>query len=136
MSPTSTADERLLHIEHDGAITHLRLNRAAKRNAISDGLIALLHTTFINLPEPTRAVVISGEGDHFCAGLDLAEVSERSVLDRRTQDLRITRQGERVVVDALARLLEADRGVVKQLTEAERLMLLQLLRKVARSRGR
>ena len=75
------------------------------------------------------------------AWLDLLEqrgfiTRERSVLDRRTQDLRITRQGERVVVDALARLLEADRGVVKQLTEAERLRVLQLLRKVARSRGR
>ena len=73
MSQSSKVDERLLRIQHDGAITHIRLNRAEKRNAISDGLIALLHTTFINLPQETRAVVISGEGDHFCAGLDLAE---------------------------------------------------------------
>ena len=81
MSQSSKVDERLLRIQHDGAITHIRLNRAEKRNAISDGLIALLHTTFINLPQETRAVVISGEGDHFCAGLDLAEVSERSVAE-------------------------------------------------------
>jgi enoyl-CoA hydratase/carnithine racemase len=81
MTLSSTADADLLRIEHDGAITHIRLNRAAKRNAISDCLIALLHTSFINLPESTRAVVISGEGDHFCAGLDLAEVSERSVAE-------------------------------------------------------
>jgi enoyl-CoA hydratase/carnithine racemase len=81
MSHSSKADERLLHIQHDGAITHIRLNRAEKRNAISDGLIALLHTSFVNLPQETRVVVISGEGDHFCAGLDLAEVSERSVAE-------------------------------------------------------
>ena len=81
MSAPSTVDENLLRTAHDGAVTHIRLNRAHKRNAISDGLIALLHTTFINLPPATRAVVISGEGDHFCAGLDLAEVSERSVAD-------------------------------------------------------
>jgi enoyl-CoA hydratase/carnithine racemase len=74
-------DSDLLRIEHDGAITHLRLNRPAKRNAVSDALIARLHTAFINLPEATRAVVISGEGDHFCAGLDLSEVSERSVAE-------------------------------------------------------
>ena len=80
-SKPSVADEQLLRIEHDGAITHIRLNRAAKRNAISDSLIALLHTSFINLPEATRAVVVSGEGEHFCAGLDLAEVSERSVAE-------------------------------------------------------
>jgi (methylthio)acryloyl-CoA hydratase len=79
--PTTPSTDPLLRVENDGAVTHVRLNRAAKRNAISDHLIALLHTTFINLPESTRAVVVSGEGDHFCAGLDLAEVSERSVAE-------------------------------------------------------
>jgi enoyl-CoA hydratase/carnithine racemase len=79
--PFTPSDPSLLRIEHDGAIAHFRLNRAAKRNAISDGLIALLHTSFINLREEIRAVVISGEGNHFCAGLDLAEVTERSVAE-------------------------------------------------------
>jgi (methylthio)acryloyl-CoA hydratase len=84
MSPlvaSTTADADLLRIEHDDAVTHIRLNRPAKRNAISDTLIALLHTAFINLPQATRAVVLSGEGEHFCAGLDLAEVTERSVAE-------------------------------------------------------
>ena len=78
---TSQDESDLLRIEHDGAITHLRLNRPAKRNAISDALIARLHTAFIDLPEATRVVVVSGEGEHFCAGLDLSEVSERSVAE-------------------------------------------------------
>jgi (methylthio)acryloyl-CoA hydratase len=84
MSPlvaSTAADADLLRIEHDDAVTHIRLNRPAKRNAISDTLIALLHTAFINLPQATRAVVLSGEGEHFCAGLDLAEVTERSVAE-------------------------------------------------------
>ena len=71
----------LLKIAHAGAITHLRLNRPAKRNAISDGLIAQLQTAFINLPEATRVVMLGGEGDHFCAGLDLSELGERSVAE-------------------------------------------------------
>ena len=71
----------LLRIEHDAAVTHIRLNRPAKRNAISDTLITQLHTAFVNLPADTRAVVVSGEGDHFCAGLDLSEVTERSVAE-------------------------------------------------------
>jgi enoyl-CoA hydratase/carnithine racemase len=79
-APSSTTDA-LLRIEHDGALTHLRLNRPAKRNAVNDALVAALHTAFINLPESTRAVVVSGEGEHFCAGLDLSEVSERSVAE-------------------------------------------------------
>jgi (methylthio)acryloyl-CoA hydratase len=71
----------LLAIEARGAVLHVRLNRPAKRNAVSDALVAQLHTCFVNLPEATRAVVLSGAGDHFCAGLDLAEVSERSVAE-------------------------------------------------------
>ena len=71
----------LLKIEHAGAITRVRLNRPAKRNAISDALVAQLQTAFINLPEATRAVVLSGEGDHFCAGLDLSELGDRSVAE-------------------------------------------------------
>jgi len=71
----------LLRFELRGPVLHVRLNRPEKRNAISDALVAQIHTTFVNLPEETRAVVLSGEGDHFCAGLDLAEVSERSVAE-------------------------------------------------------
>ena len=63
----------------DGKVLHIRLNRPAKRNAISDTLIQQLHTAFIQLPAEVRAVVISGEGGHFCAGLDLAELVERDI---------------------------------------------------------
>jgi len=71
----------LLRIEPAGAVLHVRLNRPSKRNAVSDALVAQIHTTFVNLPAETRAVVLSGEGDHFCAGLDLSEISERSVAE-------------------------------------------------------
>ncbi|WP_280154787.1 crotonase/enoyl-CoA hydratase family protein [Piscinibacter sp. XHJ-5] len=69
----------LLRIETEGPVSHIRLNRPAKRNALSDELIAQLHTAFVNLPQDTRAVVLSGEGEHFCAGLDLSELGDRSV---------------------------------------------------------
>ncbi|MEO8922032.1 MAG: crotonase/enoyl-CoA hydratase family protein [Caldimonas sp.] len=71
----------LLRIEPLGAVLHIRLHRPAKRNAINDALVAQLHTAFVNLPEATRAVVLSGEGEHFCAGLDLSELSARSVAE-------------------------------------------------------
>jgi enoyl-CoA hydratase/carnithine racemase len=71
----------LLRIAHRGAVAHVSLNRPAKRNAISDALIAQLQTAFVNLPDETRAVVLSGAGDHFCAGLDLSELGERSVAE-------------------------------------------------------
>lgn len=69
----------LLQISVAGPVLHVRLNRPAKRNALSDPLIQQLHTAFVNLPEGTRAVVVSGEGQHFCAGLDLSELVERDI---------------------------------------------------------
>jgi enoyl-CoA hydratase/carnithine racemase len=69
----------LLQITQAGTVVHLRLSRAAKRNAISDTLIRQLHTAFVNLPGDARAAIVSGEGDHFCAGLDLSELVDRDV---------------------------------------------------------
>ncbi len=55
----------------------VRLTRAAKRNALSDGLILAIRDTFQNLPDTVRAAVLDGDGEHFCAGLDLSELKER-----------------------------------------------------------
>ena len=71
----------LLHIAQRDAVVHVRLNRPAKRNAINDALVAQLQTAFVNLPESARVVVLSGEGQQFCAGLDLSELGERSVAE-------------------------------------------------------
>ena len=71
----------LLRIEHSGPVTHVRLNRPAKRNALNDTLVAQLQAAFTGLPAETQAVVLSGEGNHFSAGLDLSELSERSVAE-------------------------------------------------------
>lgn len=75
------ADGALLRIDIDDAVAHIRLSRPAKRNALNDALIAELHSCFIKLPASVRAAVLSGEGEHFCAGLDLAELTERSVAE-------------------------------------------------------
>lgn len=80
MQPSSSpAVAPLLSIDLQDGIAHIRLRRPAKRNALNDALVRELHTAFINLPDEARVVVLSGEGDHFCAGLDLSELGERSV---------------------------------------------------------
>lgn len=84
LEPYSPADGPLsgldlLQLERGGNIFHLRLNRPAKRNSVSDEMLRQIHTVFLNLPADVRVVVMSGEGEHFSAGLDLAEVSERTV---------------------------------------------------------
>ncbi len=77
---TSTDNELILS-ERDGAVLHLRLNRPAKRNAVNDGLMLALDRAFTGLGADVRCVVLSGEGQHFCAGLDLSELSERTVYE-------------------------------------------------------
>ena len=74
----ATTDLISLEITGDSQeIAVIRLTRPSKRNAINDGLMAAIKEVFENLPSTVRAAVIAGEGDHFCAGLDLSELQER-----------------------------------------------------------
>ncbi len=71
----------LLSISTSGPVLHVRLHRPEKRNAINDTLISQIHTALVNLPADTTAVLLSGSGDHFCAGLDLSELTESSTFE-------------------------------------------------------
>lgn len=66
-----------IQFEMQGSVAVVRLNRSAKRNALSDALVLGLQTIFASLPDEARAAVIDGNGEHFCAGLDLSELKER-----------------------------------------------------------
>ncbi len=69
-----------IHFELRGdhqEVAVIRLTRAAKRNALNDGLILALRDLFEKMPSTVRAAVIDGDGPHFCAGLDLSELKER-----------------------------------------------------------
>lgn len=59
-------------------IALITLNRPAKRNALNDGLVLAIRDVFQGMPHSVRAAVIHGNGEHFCAGLDLSELSERN----------------------------------------------------------
>lgn len=58
-----------------GAVTVLALNRPEKRNALSQALIGALTRNLNGLANArgVRAVVLTGTGDAFCAGMDLKE---------------------------------------------------------------
>ena len=69
-----------IHFELAGEhqeVAVIRLTRGAKRNALNDGLVLALRDLFEKMPKGVRAAVLDGEGDHFCAGLDLGELQER-----------------------------------------------------------
>ena len=70
-----------LRAERDGAVLVVTLARPAKRNALDDDTVLGLAGLFRSLPEDVGAVVLAGEGDHFCAGLDLSMLRERDVTE-------------------------------------------------------
>jgi enoyl-CoA hydratase/carnithine racemase len=62
------------------AVAWIGLDRPAKRNAISEALLAGIDAAIARAQAEARAVVIFGHGPCFCAGLDLSEHRERSAL--------------------------------------------------------
>ncbi|MDZ7938119.1 MAG: crotonase/enoyl-CoA hydratase family protein [Rhodoferax sp.] len=80
-NPTIQASLAEVPVEHRGAIALIRIARPHKRNAISDGVMLALAHRFENLPTETKAVVLYGEGSHFCAGLDLSELKDRDAVE-------------------------------------------------------
>ena len=70
-----------LRVERDGEVAIVRLTRAHKRNALNDETILALERTVMELPADVGALVLAGDGGHFCAGLDLSELRDRDVAE-------------------------------------------------------
>ena len=70
--------------EKDGPIATLTLNRPDRLNAISGPMLAALSERLIeaNGDRDVRAIIITGAGRGFCAGLDLQDATSGS-RDRR-----------------------------------------------------
>ena len=67
--------EQLITYELDGAVARIGLNRPAKRNALSDQLTMELEQAVARAEKEARVGLLFSTGDHFCAGLDLAEAA-------------------------------------------------------------
>src|SRR5438552_2631005 len=65
--------------EAEGAIATVTINRPAKRNALNLALVRRLERVFASLCEQRdlRAVVLTGAGNVFVAGADIAELKDR-----------------------------------------------------------
>lgn len=62
-----------LTLETFDTVAVLHLSRVDKRNALNDDTVNGLGHFFRHVPDGIGAVVLCGDGPHFCAGLDLAE---------------------------------------------------------------
>ncbi len=81
LSHPASPDLSEISLVMQDAVAVITLCRPAKRNAISDNLVLALEHIFTHLPSATRAVVLTGEGEHFCAGLDLSEIKGRTSVE-------------------------------------------------------
>jgi methylglutaconyl-CoA hydratase len=67
-----------LRVERDGQILRVTLARPERRNAFDAGLIAELREAFTDVGD-ARVVLLSGDGESFCAGADIEW--QRSAID-------------------------------------------------------
>ncbi len=90
------SSEPLVQRDDHGPIAVLTLNRSAKRNALSRALVAAISDAFDRLAvDPViRAIVLTGAGPVFCAGMDLKEASETEIIP-------MPESGQQAVKDSL-----------------------------------
>lgn len=96
-----TTREPELGVQKEGPVLRLRLQRPERRNAMTREMLARLTECIENAPDDAsvRVIVLSGEGEHFCSGMDLAAVNERSEQNPRVGDIqrRLPRGANRLI---------------------------------------
>ncbi|GAB3308406.1 enoyl-CoA hydratase [Epidermidibacterium keratini] len=94
MTPTDD-----LALRRDGDIAILTINRPAKRNAMTLAMWQRLPSLLAELGD-ARVLIVTGAGDHFCAGADIGEFGE-------TRSTPAAADNYRQVVDAAESALSA-----------------------------
>src|SRR4051812_30299985 len=108
----STAVERpedMVPLEREGAVAVLTLNFPARRNAYCLQMRTQLRERLESLlaQDEVRAIVLTGAAGHFCAGGDIGEMQERTLLENRerwnlvTALIRLIALGPKPVVAAV-----------------------------------
>ena len=68
-------------VGREGPVLRLTLNRPAKRNALNDAMASQLEQVLETLDQTVGAILLTANGPHFCAGLDLSEQVDRGPLE-------------------------------------------------------
>src|SRR5258708_4387165 len=72
----SDATKNVIKVRIDGEIAYLTLNRPEKRNAINNDVLHLLPEVLAEVDRrEIRAIIISGEGAVFSAGIDFTSLA-------------------------------------------------------------
>lgn len=74
-----------LRVEREGPIVTIALNRPAKRNALTPAMLSALDRGLAeaDADASVHVIVLTGVGDHFCAGFDLGGVDPEELVEDR-----------------------------------------------------
>ena len=74
-------DRQSVTYQSEGTVALIGLDRPTKRNALSDAMVEELRACVLRAGSEAKVAIIFGHGDHFSAGLDLAEHVERTPIE-------------------------------------------------------
>jgi 2-(1,2-epoxy-1,2-dihydrophenyl)acetyl-CoA isomerase len=96
-----TSQEPELGVQREGPVLRLCLQRPERRNAMTREMLAQLIDRIENAPDDAevRVIVLSGEGEHFCSGMDLTAINVKSEQKPRVGDIqrRLPRGANRLI---------------------------------------
>ena len=86
--------EPLVLVEAEGPVLVVTINRPEKKNAANAEVLCRLYDAWVRLDtdDDLRVAILTGKGDTFCAGMDLAEIG-RLRAGRRRQRVAAALQG-------------------------------------------
>ncbi|MDO8361692.1 MAG: enoyl-CoA hydratase-related protein [Actinomycetota bacterium] len=102
-----TDDEPELLVTRSGAVTTITLNRPRRKNALTSGMVTGIIEAIraAGDDDETRVVLITANGDDFCAGMDLVQSNDTSSAPTKP---RIGHLQRRMQVGAHDMILELD----------------------------
>lgn len=72
--------QNLLEVKMESHVMVIALNRPHKRNAINDALLLEMERELDSVPDSIKCIIFHGNGQHFSAGLDLSELTDRDMM--------------------------------------------------------
>jgi 2-(1,2-epoxy-1,2-dihydrophenyl)acetyl-CoA isomerase len=112
MNDSPAADEPTTHARFADGILELTLSNPKRRNALAPGLrMALIEHLERGLADPEcRAIILTGDGGHFCAGGDVSGMGQQTGLQGRARMMRVSHQMLRLLVEGEKPVIAAVEG--------------------------
>ena len=99
--PLSVPQMTTLSLSLDGAVAEVRLNRPQQSNALNEAMWNELRVAmrWADTTPGIRAVIVTGTGRHFCAGIDLSMLAEVAQVVSHSDPARSREKLRRLVLD-------------------------------------